>query len=146
MEKTYEITRIKQVREETEEKYTIRQPDEAAEIAVSFIGDDDREVLLVMCLNTKNDVVAVHRAHVGALNQAVIHPREIYKACILSNSASLIIAHQHPSNDPSPSPQDIEVTRRISEAGKILGIELLDSLVVTDDVHNYRSLKEDGYI
>jgi DNA repair protein RadC len=146
MEKIYEIQRIKQVRVRVEvEMKTIRTPDDAARIATQFIGDDDREVFLVMCLNTKNNVVAVHRAHVGALNSSLVNPREVYKSAILNNSASIIVAHQHPSSEISPSREDINVTERLAEAGKILSIELLDHLIV-NDTGEFTSLKEKGYI
>lgn len=106
MEKIYEIQRIKQVRVSVEvEVKTIRTPSDAARIATQFIGDDDREVFLVMCLNTKNNVVAVHRAHVGSLNSSLVSPREVFKSAILNNSASIIVAHQHPSGDILPSPE-----------------------------------------
>ncbi|SDJ00783.1 JAB domain-containing protein [Alteribacillus bidgolensis] len=144
MENIYEVQRIKQVKTEMEIKEnSIRMPENAADIARSFIGDDDREVLLVLCLNTKNKVVAVHRAHVGSLNASVVHPREVLKAAILNNAASIIIAHQHPSGDVTPSREDIQVADRMKEAGRIVGIELLDALVVADN-SSFTSLKEQG--
>ncbi|MFB4165641.1 JAB domain-containing protein [Alteribacillus sp. JSM 102045] len=144
MENIYEVQRIKQVKTEMEIKEnSIRMPENAADIARSFIGDDDREVLLVLCLNTKNKVVAVHRAHVGSLNASVVHPREVLKAAILNNAASIIIAHQHPSGDVTPSREDIQVADRMKEAGRMVGIELLDALVVADN-SSFTSLKEQG--
>lgn len=98
-----------------------------------------------MCLNTKNNVVAVHRCHVGSLNASLVHPREVFKSAILNNAASVIVAHQHPSVDISPSKEDINVTKRLVEAGKLLGIEVLDHLVVNSD-NSFTSLKERGYI
>jgi DNA repair protein RadC len=147
MKTIYEIQRIKQVIQEVEggEKYIIRSPEDAAKIASYFIGDEDREVFFVMCLNTKNHVVAVHRCHVGALNASIVHPREVLKTAILNNSASIIVAHQHPSQDTRPSREDIEVTQRLVEAGKILGIEVLDHLIVNEKA-NFTSLKEKGHI
>lgn len=98
-----------------------------------------------MCLNTKNNVVAVHRCHVGSLNSSIVHPREVFKSAILNNAASVIVAHQHPSGDIKPSMEDINVTKRLVEAGKLLGIEVLDHLVVNSD-KSFTSLKERGYI
>jgi len=106
---------------------------------------DDREVFFVMCLNTKNNVSAVHRCHVGSLNASLVHPREVFKSAILNNAASVILAHQHPSGDITPSMEDINVTKRLVEAGKLLGIEVLDHLVVNSD-NSFTSLKERGYI
>lgn len=101
MEKIYEIVQIKQVVMESElEKDYIRNPEDGAEIAYNFIGEDDREVFLVMCLNTKNKVIAVHRCHIGSLNASIVSPREVFKSAILNNSGAIIVAHQHPSGDP----------------------------------------------
>lgn len=146
METTYEIVRIKQeIREVETPHIRITGSDIAAEVATKFIGDEDREVFFVMCLNTKNEVVAVHRCHVGHLNSSLVHPREVFKSAILNNSASIIVAHQHPSGDVSPSEADKQVSRRLKDAGEILGIELLDSLIVN---HRgcYYSLREKGYL
>ncbi len=147
MEKVMEIQRIKQVITEVEgmEPQIIRSPEDAAQIAAKFIGDDDREVFFVMCLNTKNRVVAVYRCHVGALSASIIHPREVFKAAILNNSASIVVAHQHPSQEVTPSREDIDVTKRLVEAGKILGIEVLDHVIVNGNA-GYTSFKYRGYI
>ena len=144
MEKIYEIQRIKQVVQEVEARYIIRCPEDAARVAAHFIGDDDREVFFVMCLNTKNEVVAVHRCHIGSLNASIVHPREVFKAAILNNAASIIVAHQHPSGDVTPSREDVEITKRLAEAGRILGIEVLDHLVINYKAE-YTSLKERGF-
>jgi DNA repair protein RadC len=144
----FEVVRIKQEIKESSEKfafYTIRSPEDAMHLAMHHIADDDREVFLVMCLNTKNQVVALHRAHVGSLNASIVHPREVMKSAILNNAASIIVSHQHPSGDPTPSKEDIEVTRRLAEAGRIIGIELLDHVIVTYKGKN-TSLKEKGYL
>lgn len=144
----FEVVRIKQVIRELEEPfttYTIRSPQDAKELAQAQIGDEDREVFLVMMLNTKNQVIALHRAHVGSLNASIVHPREVMKPAILNNAASIIVSHQHPSGNPSPSPEDIEVTKRLVEAGQILGIEVLDHVIVSY-TGKYVSLKEKGYM
>lgn len=90
-----EIVRIEQVIREAEEavNYIIRSPEDGARIASRFIGRDDLEVFFVMCLNTKNNVVAIHRCHVGSLNASLVHPREVFKSAILNNAASVIVAH-----------------------------------------------------
>lgn len=145
METIYEIQRIRQIISESKlKKYLIRSPEDAADVARQFIDDDDREVFFVMCLDTKNQVIAVHRAHVGSLNASIVHPREVFKAAILNNSASIIASHQHPSGDPKPSQEDIHITRRIAESGKIIGIELLDHIILGDK--SQMSLKEKGYV
>lgn len=147
MEKIYEVVSIKQVIKEVEadEKFFVRSPQDAAKIAAHFIGDEDREVFFVMCLNTKNQVVAVHRCHVGGLNASIVVPREVFKSAILNNSCSIIVSHQHPSQDVSPSREDFEVTTRLAECGKILGIEVLDHVIVNAKAQFY-SMKEKGDI
>jgi DNA repair protein RadC len=147
MKKVYEIQRIKQIIQEVEggEQYIVRSPEDGAKVAATFIGDEDREVFFVMCLNTKNRIVAVHRCHVGGLNASIVMPREVFKSAILNNCASIIVSHQHPSQDVTPSREDIDVTKRLVEAGKILGIEVLDHLIVNSSA-DYYSLKEKGYI
>ncbi|MDK8747831.1 JAB domain-containing protein [Streptococcus agalactiae] len=100
IEKIYEVVRIKQITIENDRGlnlYSIKSPQDGAKIATMFIGDEDREVLFVICLNQKNRVNAVHRCHIGSLDASIIHPREVMKTAILNNSASIIIAHNHPS-------------------------------------------------
>jgi DNA repair protein RadC len=151
MEKIYEIVRIKQVVMESQlESGIIRSPEDGAKIAHSFIGDDDREVFFVMCLNTKNRVIAVHRCHIGSLNASIVSPREVFKSAIMNNSASIIVTHQHPSGDVTPSQEDINVTRRLVESGKILNIPVLDHIIVGEkhgtSPLKFTSLKEKGYL
>lgn len=150
MEKIYEIVRIKQVVMESQlDSQAIRSPEDGAEIAYEFIGEDDREVFLVMCLNTKNRVIAVHRCHVGSLSSSIVHPREVFRTAIMQNSASLIVAHQHPSGDCEASQEDINVTRRLVECGKMIGIHILDHLIIGEKNGsnvNFTSLKERGYV
>lgn len=142
-EKIFEVLRLKQVIADTEmELQTIRSPKDAARIARHFIGDEDREVLFVMFLNIKNQVIGVQRCHVGSLNSSIVHPREIFKGAILNNSGNIIMAHNHPSSNCYPSGEDIAVTKRIHEAGAILGIELLDHVIVSPNDEDFTSLKE----
>lgn len=148
LEAIFEVVRIRQeIREAKEEfaSYKITSPMDAEKLAAFYIADEDREVFLVMMLNTKNEVIGLHRASVGSLNASIVHPREVMKAAILNNAASIIVSHQHPSGDPTPSREDVEVTRRISEAGKTMGIQLLDHIIVTHK-GDYVSLKEKGHL
>lgn len=122
----------------------VKSPDDAYKLLRQFLIDVDREYFLVVCLDTKNQPTAINVCHVGSLNASIVHPREVLKPAILSNSASIIVAHNHPSNDPTPSREDIEVTKRLVEAGKIIGIDVLDHLIVCAD--KFISLKEKGHI
>ncbi|MFD4931892.1 RadC family protein [Peribacillus butanolivorans] len=144
----FEVVRIRQEIKEISDPFTtyqIASPYDAQELAASHIANEDREVFLVMMLNTKNQVVGLHRAHTGSLNASIVHPREVLKCAILNNAASIIVSHQHPSGDPTPSREDVEVTKRLAEAGKIIGIEVLDHVIVTH-TGNHVSLKEKGYL
>lgn len=122
----------------------IHSPKDAAAIAWECLKHSDREQVLSILVDTKNGVVGVNVVSVGDLSSSVVHPREVFKAAILANAASVILAHNHPSGDPTPSPEDIAVTRRIAEAGQILGIELLDHVIVGDR-ERFVSLKNQGH-
>ncbi|WP_432356095.1 JAB domain-containing protein [Sporosarcina sp. A2] len=147
LEPVLEVLRIKQVTTlcEEESPYKITQPADIAHFAHKLIGDEDREVFLVICLTTKNQVSAVHRASIGNLNSSIVSPREVFKTAILNNASSIVVAHNHPSfNNTTPSKPDIEVTQRLVECGELLGIELLDHVILSGD--KYVSLKEKGYM
>ena len=143
MKKVYEVVKIKEVAEE--EKFIIRCPQDGANVAAEFIGDEDREVFFILCMDTKNNVVAVHRCHVVGLNASLVVPREVFKSAILNNSASIILSHQDPSHDVTPSREDIEVMHRLVECGRLLGIEVLDHLIVNAKADFY-SMKERGHL
>ncbi|OCS93357.1 JAB domain-containing protein [Caryophanon latum] len=146
METIYEVVRVKQVVKEMNGVASIRSPRDLATLAFNLIGEEDREVFLVICLNTKNQAIAVHRVHVGTINASIIHPREVMKTAILNNAASIVVSHNHPSTNTTPSQEDLEVTERLKQAGEILGIELLDHIIVTPIEKNYISFREKGYM
>ena len=104
----------------------------------------DREQFIIACLNTKNEPTNITVVSVGSLNKAIVHPREVFKTAILSNAASVMAFHNHPSGDTTPSDQDIQLTHRLVEAGELLGIKLLDHLIIGDG--SFTSLKEKGYL
>ena len=143
--KRVQVVSVKLVKERNEyyDFKAIKSPDDAYKIFSDFVGNADREMFVVACLNTKNEITNISVVHVGSLNASVVHPREVFKTAILSNSASIICAHNHPSGHPEPSREDVEVTKRLAEAGRILGIELLDHIIVGDE--RYYSLKEKGH-
>jgi DNA repair protein RadC len=146
METILEIVRIKQVIEEREgiATTTIRSPEDLADVAIHYIGDEDREVLLVIGLNTINKINVVSRCHVGTVDSTIVHPREIFKVLFLHNCTSYVVAHQHPSQELRPSSEDIQITKKLHECGKLLGCELLDHLIVNSK--NFFSFKEKGYL
>lgn len=126
------------------EEYKITQPKDAAELLMEDMRYLKQEHLKVIMLNTKNTVITIKSVSVGSLNSSIVHPREVFCEAIKKSSASIIISHNHPSGDPSPSSEDISLTQRIKESGKLLGIELLDHIIIGNG--NYVSLKEKGII
>ncbi|WP_232828004.1 RadC family protein [Paraliobacillus sp. X-1268] len=144
--KRVNIVSVKLVRESSilYEKRCIRSAQDAYELAKSFLEDKDREHFIVVSLDTKNQPVSINVCHIGSLNASLVSPREVMKAAILSSAASILIFHNHPSGLTDPSNEDIKVTKRLVEAGKLMGIELLDHIIVGDNTFN--SLKEKGYI
>jgi DNA repair protein RadC len=126
--------------------YDVRKiggPSDAAILGRRFLEDADREQLIVCCLDTKNQPLSVSVASIGSLNSSIVHPREVFKTAILSNSASIIIIHNHPSGDPDPSNEDVNISKRLKECGKIMGIEVLDHIIIGTS-GKYCSLKEKG--
>ena len=109
---------------------------------ITSVEEEAQEVFGILILNTKHKIVAVHEISRGTLNASIVHPREVFKPAILHNAAAIICFHNHPSGDPKPSKEDIEITKRLVEAGKILGIEVLDHIIVSDE--GYTSLKGRG--
>jgi DNA repair protein RadC len=126
------------------EVLTIRSPHDAANYLMELLSLDQQEKFFCLYLNTKNQVVYEKAVFVGSLNASIVHPREVFKEAVKWSAASIIVSHNHPSGDPTPSREDIEVTKRLVEAGEILGIECLDHLIVGDG--RFVSLKEKGYI
>ncbi|MCF6092705.1 DNA repair protein RadC [Microaerobacter geothermalis] len=127
-----------------ESRYTIRSPHDAAQYMMDELRFAQQEHFVVLFLNTKNQVIGKKIVFIGSLNASIVHPREVFREAIRRSSASLICLHNHPSGDPTPSREDIQVTKRLKEAGEIMGIELLDHIVIGDG--NFISLKEKGYI
>ncbi|KAA9000403.1 JAB domain-containing protein [Paenibacillus spiritus] len=126
------------------EPVTIRSPQDAADLLSEQLRYLQKEHFVCLFLNTKNHVIAQETLSMGSLNASIVHPREVYRAAIKYSSASIVCAHNHPSGDPAPSPEDIALTRRLFQAGEIVGIDLLDHLIIGDG--SFVSLKEKGII
>lgn len=139
------IYRIKMVREDAVEyNNTIKSPADVAKLAhdVLEMHEMAEENFIILCLNTKNKVAGVHTISIGSLDTSIVHPREVFKAALLNNASAIILMHNHPSGEPEPSKEDIEVTHRLVNAGNILGIRVLDHIIIGDK--RYISLKEQG--
>lgn len=126
------------------ENKQISSPEDVFRIVNQYLDGVDREHLVLLTLDTKNKVTSINTVSIGSINTSIVHPREVFKTAILSNASSVILSHNHPSGDVTPSKEDVDITKRIKECGRILGIELLDHVIIGDD--KYSSLKEKGII
>lgn len=141
METIYEIVKIKQVYRTVENEKPLKT---SSSVSVATwlqdeIGYDTQENLVVFCLDNMGKVNSYSIVHRGSLNQAIVHPRDIFQRAYLSNAARILIGHNHPSNNSNPSLEDNLFTQRLIQAGEILGIELLDHIIVGQDTYfSYR--------
>lgn len=119
-------------------------PEQAAEAFCALVGNPDREYFVAMLLDGKNRISSMHVVSQGSLNQSIVHPRETFKAAILANSAAVILAHNHPTGDLAPSREDMEITRRLKEAGELLGIKVLDHIIVDTESGRNSSFIDKG--
>jgi len=118
----------------------ITSPADVAEIFIPLLRDELKEQFIVVCLSSANKIVRYEKISLGNLNSSVVHPREIFRTAIENNSASIILIHNHPSENPEPSNEDISITRKIVEAGKIMDIPVFDHIIVAGN--SYTSFVE----
>ena len=123
----------------------IKNDEDAAALFREFLSDMDREVVALLTLDSKMKPINLSVVSMGTLNNSLVHPREVFKTAILSNARSVMLGHNHPSGDPEPSKEDIQITARLQQVGELLGIELLDHIVIGRG-ERYRSLARDGYL
>jgi len=122
-------------------RYT--SPEQISQI-FSFLTTESKEYFFTLHLDGKNRILCLDGVSVGSLNQSIVHPREVFKTALLSSAAGIILVHNHPTGDPSPSSEDITITRRLKEAGELLGIKVLDHVIVGDG--EYISFVERGLV
>jgi len=127
-----------------DEPYAVRAPGDAARLLMDEMRSLDREEFRVLLLDAKNRVIGVELVSIGTLTASLIHPREGLKAAIIKSAASIILVHNHPTGVPAPSREDIEITERFAEAGRVVGIEVLDHIIIGDG--RFESLREMGYL
>lgn len=139
---------LKKVGEVPLEKERVTGVDDAQQVCRSFLLQEyggyfpDREVLGAVWLNTKNAVTGLEIVSIGSVNMSIVHPRETFKSGIIHNASSLVVFHNHPSGITTPSPEDLNLTKRLREAGDVLGIELLDHLILCET--SWYSMKQEG--
>ena len=128
--RTWRRVQLTLVREKAEQPYAAKGPEASAALIRRVIGSDPRELVVALYLDTSLKTIAVHIVSIGTLSTSLVHPREVFGPAVMLAAASLILAHNHPAGDPKPSQEDMQVTERMDQAGKLLGIPLLDHLVI----------------
>jgi DNA repair protein RadC len=120
-------------------KPMVKSPEDVVSIVKSQLKGRKKEHFLVLCLDTRNRVINCRPVSIGSLDTSIVHPREVFNEAVSSSAASVIFVHNHPSGDPEPSKEDVELTKRLVKAGEIIGIDVLDHIIVCD--RSYLSLK-----
>jgi DNA repair protein RadC len=126
------------------EKPKISSPEDVYRRLFPRMREQKKEMFIELCLDTKNQILKEEIISVGSLNANVVHPREVFKLALTESAAHIIVAHNHPSGDPTPSREDIEITKKLVETGTIMGITVLDHVIIGDGRHF--SMKEAGHI
>ncbi len=142
--KLFQAVSERLAKEHIPEKITLNSSRAVADFLQKSIGRENKEHFVILSLDAHNRLIKISNISVGSLNASIVHPREVFKEAIQSSAAQIIIAHNHPSGNLEASPEDVALTRRLEEAAKIFGIELLDHIIVTKDKHF--SLKEQNLI
>ena len=128
----------------SKQKFDVNSPSSIANLFMEELRYKKKEVVKVLLLDTKNNIISDLLVSEGSLNASIVHPREVYVEAVKRSANKIIVVHNHPSGDPSPSNEDIKITKRLYDSGEILGIELLDHVIIGDG--NYCSLRELNYI
>jgi len=123
---------------------SITSPEALAKAIRKSIVEKTKEHFKLVLLNTRNKVIAISTISIGTLNASLVHPREVFKDALAHSASSIILAHNHPSDDPEPSDDDVSLTRRLADAGRLMGIEVLDHIIITRK--GYTSFKERGLL
>ncbi len=124
------------------DKLTVRSPEDVVKVVRNKLKGKKREHFIALSLNTRNHLIGIHTISIGSLDASIVHPREVFKEAITSSAASVIFVHNHPSGDPTPSEDDVRLTKRLVEVGEIIGIEVLDHIIICDTC--YSSMKSKG--
>ncbi len=127
-----------------EPKRKICSPKDVYALMYPKMREQKKEKFITLYLDTKNQILKEETISIGSLNASIVHPREVFKGALELSSASIIMIHNHPSGDPSPSREDIMVTEKLVDGGKLLGIDVLDHIIIDDG--RYTSLKDEGFI
>ena len=146
MEPFYAIYALKVIREKREVSFPIQQYCSFAKVSHAFTERSDqkyREACLVLLLNAKNKLVGYYSVSIGSATSPLVHPRELFAADGAHHAAAMILVHNHPSGDPTPSAEDLQITKRLHERGELFGIQVLDHIII--GCSRPLSFVEDGY-
>lgn len=124
--------------------FDIKDPQSVVKAIRAGIKDKAKEHFKLILLNTRNKIIGISTVSIGSLNASLVHPREVFKDAIMHNAYSVVLAHNHPSGDPEPSEDDLIITKRLTEVGKILGIEVIDHIIISKN--GFFSFKEKNLI
>jgi len=127
---------------ESDKKPVVKTPEDVVSLIQNKLKGKKKEYFLVLCLDTRGKLIKTSEVSVGSLDSSIVHPREVFKEALTASAASVIFVHNHPSGEPEPSEDDIKLTRRLADAGNILGIDVLDHVITGDN--NFKSLKREG--
>ena len=119
------------LKEKIPKKITLGSPKEVVDYLREKIGKEKKEYFLILSLDARSNLINIKTISIGSLDANIVHPREVFKKAIECSAASVILVHNHPSGDPEPSEDDLEITKRLTEAGKLLGITVLDHIIIT---------------
>lgn len=139
-----ELGRRLWIQEKRTPKLYLGGPEDVADLLMTEMARLDREHFRAILLNTKNRILGIRTISIGSLNSSVVHAREVFKSAVSESAQAIVLVHNHPSGVPDPSAEDLAVTERLAEAGRILGIEILDHIVLGRE--GYVSIKELGHL
>lgn len=131
-------------RSDSQPKHMINSPEDVYRLLYPAMRESKKETFIELCLDTKNQVIREDTISVGSLNANIVHPREVFRTALVESAAHIIVSHNHPSGDPTPSREDIDITKKLVETGKIVGIDMIDHVIIGDCRHF--SMKEAGHI
>lgn len=124
---------IREIEYTYETRPKIQSPEDVSKVVKPLISDPNKEHFITLYLNTKNGVLKQEIISIGSLNANIVHPREVFRTACMISASHIIVAHNHPSGDPTPSIEDIELTKMLVEAGKLLGINVIDHVIIGHD-------------
>ena len=142
MRAAFELTNRLEGYQDSGKRETAKTPEDVVALVRSRLKGKKKEYFLALLLDTRNRLIRVAEISVGSLDSSIVHPREVFKEAVAASAASVIFAHNHPSGDPEASEDDLNLTKRLAEAGEIMGIDVLDHVIIGEE--KYLSLKREG--